>query len=207
MAKVRDFTVVLMRSCATEWDECGRLVGSSDLPVCDAGRVRVEQALDAAGPFNLDVVFCGPDEGSVQIGQMLAAATNARLRTLESLGEIHLGLWEGLRESQLADRFPTAFRQWQQDPSSVLVPGGESFVSARDRIVDGLMKAMERAKSKDTRIGVVVRPMAWGMLRCWLGAMPCGRFWEVLQDAPLLVRHEVDLGQLMSAAEPSNVEP
>lgn len=206
MAKARDFTVLLVRSCATEWDDSGRLVGSSDLPLCEAGRARIEQALDAVGPFKLDVVLSAPDEGSVQIAEMLASAANAKLKTLESLSETNLGLWEGLRENELADRFPTAFGQWQTDPSSVQVPGGESYEQARERIIDGLMRALEKAKAKNTRIGVVARPMAWALLRCWLGSMPTSRVWEALRDAPLLAWHDVELGQLLTAAGSADVE-
>lgn len=206
MAKTRDFTVLLIRSCATEWDDCGRLVGSSDLPLCEAGRGRIEHALDAMAPSDLDLVLSSPDEGSVQIAELVAGSTNAKVRVVESLSDVRLGLWEGLRGDELAERYPTAFRQWQTDPGSVQVPGGESFVAARERIVDGLVRALEKARSKDTRIGVVVRPMAWAVLRCWLGSMPSSRVWEALRDAPLLAWHEVDLGHLLSAAGSTDAE-
>ncbi|MCL4220126.1 MAG: phosphoglycerate mutase family protein [Phycisphaerales bacterium] len=206
MAKARDFTLLLIRSCATEWDDCGRLVGSSDLPLCESGRGRLEQALDAMGPIDLDLVFSSPDESSVQIAELVAGSTNARVRVVESLADIHLGLWEGLQADQLAERYPTAFRQWQADPGSVQVPGGESFHGARERIVDGLVRAMEKSRARNTRIGVVVRPMAWAVLRCWLGSMPSSQVWEALRDAPLLAWHEADLGQLLSAAGSTDSE-
>lgn len=200
MAKARDLTVLLVRSCATEWDDCGRLVGSSDLPLCEAGRGRLEQALDAMGPIDLELVLCSPDEGSVQIAELVAGSTNAKVRVVENLGDVRLGLWEGLRGNELAERYPTTFRHWQSDPGSVQVPGGESFHEARERIVDGLVRAIEKTRAKNTRIGVVVRPMAWAVLRCWLGSMPSNRVWEALRDAPLMAWHEVDLGQLLSPA-------
>ncbi|KAA0215815.1 MAG: histidine phosphatase family protein [Leptolyngbya sp. PLA3] len=206
MAKARDFTVLLVRSCATEWDDCGRLVGSSDLPLCEAGRGRIEQALDAMGSNDLDVVLSSADESSVQIAELVAGSTNARVRVVESLSDVRLGLWEGLRANELAERYPTAFRQWQADPGSVQVPGGESFHAGRERIVDGLVRALEKVRSKDTRIGVVVRPMAWAVLRCWLGSMPSSRVWEVMREAPLLAWHEVDLEQLLSAAGSTDAE-
>lgn len=206
MAKSRDFTILLFRSCATEWDQTGRMVGSSDLPLCEAGRSRMEQTLDAMGPSNLDVVLSAPDEASMQIAEMVGSATNAKVRVLDGLSEVRLGLWEGLRENELSDRYPTAFRTWQEDPSLVQAPGGESFDSARERIVETLFRAMEKARSKSTRIGVVVRPMAWGLLRCWLESTPTSRIGELLRESSLVTMHEVELGQLFSAAGSTGLE-
>ncbi|RMH13136.1 MAG: histidine phosphatase family protein [Planctomycetota bacterium] len=201
MAKARDLTLLLVRSCFTEWDDSGRLVGASDLPMCENGRAALEQALDELGPFDLDVVLCSPDESSAAAARILAGAANARVRELAGLSEVSLGLWEGLRQSDLAERYPTVYGQWVADPSSVQVPGGESFAQAEQRIIEGLRRGLEKTKARDTRIGVVVRPMAWAMIRCRLTSTPTRRLWEVLRDAPLADWFEIERGQLQGATD------
>ncbi|MBX3323944.1 MAG: histidine phosphatase family protein [Phycisphaeraceae bacterium] len=200
MSKTKAFSLFLVRSNVTQWDESDRLVGGSDLPMCDSGRAGMEAQLDQLSDLKLDLVLCSPDESTTSAAQMLATAANARLKQIPDLGEVNLGLWEGLRESELAERYPTAFKQWLGDPSSVQVPGGESLHDAELRILDALIRALEKTKSGHTRIGIVVRPMAWAIIRCWMRAVPLGHLWTAIKEGPCLEWHEVDREQLSLAS-------
>lgn len=160
--------VLLVRCGGTEWDEAGRLAGATDLPLSPAGRDAVQEQLEQLGEVRLSTVLCGPTEACEATARMLAERTGAKVRVVKGLGEVHLGLWEGLREADLCERYPRAYRQWMTDPGSVVPPEGEPLEAAQRRIVGALARALE--KSRNSAVAVVLGPMALALLRrCLVG--------------------------------------
>jgi broad specificity phosphatase PhoE len=207
MAKARDFSLLLFRSAPTVWDMDERLSGASDHPVCAEGRRLLDEAIDHLAGADLDVVLSAPDESSVQTAELLAAAAEVKVRRVRGLEEVNLGLWEGLRLEDIAEKYPSAHKQWVNNPSSVRVPGGESLAAAEQRILEALASGLERTRAGRTRVGVVVRPMAWGLIRCWLSETPIDRLWGVLRDAPMFGWYEVERDRLESAHGTVSAQP
>jgi broad specificity phosphatase PhoE len=54
------------------------------------------------------------------------------------LREIYLGEWEGLRTTEIAERFPEAWARWGQEPDWDVVPGGEGAARFERRVVGAL---------------------------------------------------------------------
>lgn len=190
MAKVNDIQLLLARCGSTDWDEGGRLCGGgSDLPVCAAGKEDVRALVDRLGGSTLGVVVSGPDSASIETADAIAGATGARIKKSQEMGEVALGLWDGLLVTELEDRFPTAYRQWIADPSGVLVPQGESVDEARDRLVAGLGKLLGRTRGVGKGVGVVLRPMAYLIVRAWLRGESLAESWQNPSEVPPLEWH------------------
>jgi broad specificity phosphatase PhoE len=67
----------------------------------------------------------------------------------ESLREIYLGAWEGLRTEEIAGRFPRAWARWVEEPDWDCVPGGEGAAKFDARVgaaMEGIMRAHEHAE-------------------------------------------------------------
>lgn len=207
MAKAKDYSLLLFRSAPTVWDIDARLAGASDHPMCPEGRRLLDDAIDSLTDADLDVILCAPDESSVETADLLAAAAEVKVRKLKGLEEVGLGLWEGLRLEDIAERYPSAHKQWINNPSAVRVPGGESLAAAEHRILEALACGLEKTKAGRERIGVVVRPMAWGLIRCWLSETPIDRIWNVLKDAPMYGWYEVERERLETVRGTVGVQP
>lgn len=196
MAKAKDFRLLLIRSGATEWDASERLTGSADLPLSEAGRKAVQDAVAGLENASLDVVLCGPDEGSVETANLYAKATGAKVRVLDALHEAGLGLWEGLLGSDLLGRCPTAYKQWLEDPSAVTPPEGEALADAAARLTGELVRVLEKQKDEPS-VGLVLRPLARGIVRLWLHGQPLSATWDATKagrDAEwhFLERHQLE---------------
>lgn len=207
MAKAKDYNLLLFRSAPTVWDIDARLAGASDHPICPEGRCLLDQAIDSLADADLDVILCAPDESSVQTAELLAAAVDVKVRKIKGLEEVGLGLWEGLRLEDIAERYPSAHKQWLNNPSTVRVPGGETLAAAELRILEALAYGLDKTKAGRERIGVVVRPMAWGLIRCWLSETPIDRIWTVLKDAPMYGWYGVERERLESVRGTVGVQP
>jgi len=184
MAKSNEIRVLLMRTGETEWCRMGRIAGSTDVPLSDAGREQVRDAILGLGSVRLSTVLCGPDEASQATASALAEASGAKVKVVEELGEIRLGLWEGLLKSELADKCPTCVRQWKEDPASIQAPEGEGLEEAADRISEGLSRHLSKTKADSGAVGVVLRPIAHGLIGCEWSGMPIRSLWSMMETGP-----------------------
>ena len=205
MAKSTTIPVLLVRAGSTTWDLAGRLGGACDLPVCPKGAAEVQAALKIADLSHVAAVITGPDEASRETGRILAKKCSAKFRAVEGLHEVDVGLWEGLLPTELEEKFPTAYRQWMEDPSTVVVPGGEGVGEASDRIIGAFARAIERSADNGKAIIVVLKPIARGLVLCWLDGVALTGLWSVVERAAVTECRQVPRTLLEERREGSRV--
>ena len=178
-------TVLLVRSGRTEWDDQDRLQGRTDLPMSLSGEEALAALLphvSAAAPAaGVSTVYSSPDESSTQTAQALADRFATKARTVPDLHAVDLGVWDGLLDAQLMERFPTSYRQWKDDPAAVNPPEGETFADAEARLLDAATKLLDKANGRG--VALVLRPLAFGILACWLGGKRSRELWSIVVDA------------------------
>lgn len=204
MAKSEHINVLLIRSGENEWDRCGRLAGKADLPLCEQARKDLADASARLDGVDLSIVLHADDQCSEATASMYARVVWCKARLVEDLADMDLGLWEGLRGQDLEEKAPTAYREWRENPLNVQVPEGESVMEASGRISAGLARAIEKLRSPDPGVGVVLRPIAYGLIRCWLTGRPVSELWEVMEGPPA-EWHEVSRVKLRQAREESRI--
>ncbi len=199
MAKSNEIRVLLLRTGQTEWDQAGRLCGATDVPLSQPGKqAAADHAAGAAGT-ELSTVFCAPDEASMATATEVARATGAKVKSVEGLSEVSLGLWEGLLESELEDKCPRLYKQWVEDPASVQVPEGERLEEARDRIMEHLNRAL--ARSRNGAVGVVLRPVAHALVGCEFTGSPSKNVWSMMKSGPSMQWRTVERTSLRRSRE------
>lgn len=193
--------LLLVRTGATEWDDARRVQGLTDLPLSSAGSTAVTKDLGeyveqtrGSAWSGFDVLLHSPDEASRQTAKILNGLVRTKAKAVEDLHPMDMGLWEGLREADLLERHPTAYERWREDPTAVTPPEGESLTYAEDRLLGGLRRSLARRSSA----AVVLRPPAFGILRCWLSNRPLTDLWPVLADAPSAELFVVERSRLKS---------
>lgn len=188
MAKIASYRILMFRSGPTEWDDSGRLQGSTDLPLAATGGLRVQDQIAHLGSCRLAKVLSATDEASQATAGLLATATGAGLTRLKGCSEIHFGLWEGMLWSELEDRFCRAGRQWDDDPTCVTPPEGEPVDAFAGRILPAVSRAVARAAAAAGRdglgIGLVLRPMADALVRCVLAGRSASELCSVVESRP-----------------------
>lgn len=177
-------SVAVVVAGPTDWDETERLGGRADMPLCGQGFELARTHANSLGRVSL--VVSGPDEASRETGRLIAG-TEAKLRHEDELAEMNVGLWEGVRRSELLGRCPKVCRGWEADGHAFTPPEGESFGEVTERVG----RCMERliGKVKADGLVIVVRPIVASVVRAWLAtergesatANPCGWDAEVFR--------------------------
>lgn len=202
MPKSPDIELVLVRCARTEWDETGRLQGDNDLPASEEGLVAMRQSLAVLFGDNapdISTVYTAPDEASRATAAHLAKIGGGRVKASENASPMDLGLWEGLTEEQLSERYPSAYKQWRSDPSLVSPPEGGAFIETELHLLKGMARAAERAGSK--AIAFVLRPMEYGIARCLIAGKPTTDLWNLVEDGPLAIRSKIGRSFLRTRLE------
>ncbi|NUQ54145.1 MAG: histidine phosphatase family protein [Phycisphaerales bacterium] len=192
MGKATHAAVWLVRAGATAWEREGRVAGAADLPLCPCGKDAAAQRARQLRGQVVELVLCGPDEASRATAEEVAKAVDAKVKVIDELAEVGLGLWEGVREKDLEERCPTAYRRWKEDPASVCAPEGESIDEARDRMVAALRRLIPRYARATSTMVVVLRPVALGLARCFLSGRPTSDLWELGTQGAGVERLTVD---------------
>lgn len=201
MAKVDDVGLLIIRCGRTAWDEAGRFQGSADLPMSDTGRAALLEALqdEQVRALNPGPILAAPDEASVESAGLIAEALGGKVREVAALRGIDFGLWQGLLDGELLERYPTAYQRWRQDPASVNPPEGETFLDVELRVLGALRKAAEKAGPKP--LAVVLRPLPYGLVRTWVHGKPTSQLWDLLEDGPSAEYHRIPRGLFRSILE------
>jgi len=199
MATPAEVEMLLIRCSRTEWDEAGRLGGDCDLPACKAWGEELTAALHDHDLSTITAVLSGPDEASGQTADHIGRMTDKKVRTIDALREVDLGLWEGQRFDELKDRFPAAFKQWKEDPSSVVPPEAEPLADAEYRLLGALAKAFDKLNGKGRHVAVVLRPVAFHVLANRLRGMDAAEAWDAAAAGPALLSLRVKPAEIAPA--------
>ena len=155
--------VLLIHAGPTPWDDANRLTGAQSLPLTVDAVAAIQSLIEAIATPPTVICLHAANEACAQAGQMLATRFSIRAKDVEALGEMKLGLWEGLTRDEVRRRFPTVIPQWQEDPLSVRPPEGESLGEVIDRVRPSLEKIIK--KNRGGVIAMILRPLMMQIVR------------------------------------------
>ena len=120
--------------------------GRSAEPLTTAGREQAQRLAEALRGATVQRVWTSPLVRAMQTAEIVALGIGldaAAVTPQESLLEMGLGPWEGMREEDIAVRFPEEYDQWNTRPDDLRIGGRETLAEVRDRIVDVVADAMQ----------------------------------------------------------------
>ena len=174
--------VVLIPAAQTDWRAQGRLAGGTDLPLNEYGhRQAVAYAAEIAA-LQPTTVRSGTEKATKQTATLLAHELRVKVRSSKELREVSLGLWEGLSQDELGERFARVYRQWRTAPLAVEPPEGEALAIAAERLRSAVEKVANRHPGET--IVIVLGQFAYALLRCQLADCGYEAFWEYVDGEP-----------------------
>lgn len=141
---MKSYVIHLIRHGMTAGNEEGRYIGSTDLPLSEAGEQRLK-ALAAKYQYpQAGAYFCSPLKRCTETMRLLYPEAKPIL--IDGFRECNFGAWEGKTAKEIAAGDP-AFASWiSGQGKEVTPPGGESggvfmqrTCAAFEKIVQGLM--------------------------------------------------------------------
>ena len=188
----------VIQTGATQWRSSDRLGETGQLPLTEDGKGELSSHLQTLVDVKVEAVLAGDSEAAQQSAQLVAASLGGKVRLVEGLRDVQMGLWEGLTGDEVGKRYPKVYRQWHESPASVTPPEGEDFADAFDRVVTAIRGALRKRGRQ--RVAVVASPLVAGLLRCWLLASELDSIWQQVEQAAPSARYEISVAQLEEVA-------
>jgi glucosyl-3-phosphoglycerate phosphatase len=129
---------VLWRHGQTEFNAQRRFQGQTDVPLNDAGRQQARSAARYLAALQPDAIFSSDLSRATQTAAELARLTGLSVKLDEDLRERHGGLWEGLTDTEIRERFPEEHASWVPPEGETAEQVADRASAAMARIADSL---------------------------------------------------------------------
>lgn len=179
--------IVLIRPGATDFDQQGRIQGTLDIPLNSQGTEQIQQIIEGVRPLGIAAIYRAPCQSAEQTAAAIGEALNVKIKELDALRNIDLGLWQGMLVEDVKHKQPKVFRQWREQPETICPPEGEMLSEALSRVQTALSKLLKKHK-EGTFALVIPEPLA-SVVRSFVSRLEMGDFgkngefcgkWEVL---------------------------
>lgn len=164
--------IALIRPGASDYDAQGRIQGNLKIPLNEDGHQEVGMLAAQLRDQGLEVIYAAASEPAIETAELLARQTGTKVKRLDSLRNVNLGLWEGCSIDEVRRKHPKVYRQWEEKAENVCPPQGETFGEARGRIEPILQKLLKKHRNK--KIGLVVPQPLFDVIHQCLSSGKCG---------------------------------
>ncbi len=161
-------SVIIMRHGQTDWNAEHRFQGRTDIPLNEAGLAQARAAAPVVGSLRPQRIVASPLSRALVTAQTVGEHLGLEVSTHEGLVETHLGLWEGLTESEVRSGYPQEIQAWRAgvpDARSGLT--GESKLDLARRTTAAVREILSEADDGSTTLIV----MHGGASRALIGAL------------------------------------
>jgi probable phosphoglycerate mutase len=185
--------IILVRHGRTAWNaregQGPRFRGTIDLPLAKEGVAQAEITARRLADEPLAAIYSSPLQRAARTAEIISGPHALPVRILSGLGSMDYGDWAGEFHSDVARRWPHVYRQWQHNPFSIQIPGGESHNALRERAVAALREILSRHDDGDT-IAVISHQVVTRTLVCVLAELPDPGFRWIRQALCNLTRFD-----------------
>ncbi|WP_426321282.1 histidine phosphatase family protein [Pseudoduganella sp. R-43] len=141
--------ILLIRHGETAWNAVRRLQGHIDILLSPTGERQADALARALAAEPLEAIISSDLGRALQTAQAVAAHhPHLPLHTDPGLRERGYGAFEGLLYTEIAERYPVEFAEWQARDVDAVMPAGdrvaESFRQFFQRCQDGIARWAER---------------------------------------------------------------
>lgn len=172
--------LILVRHGQTPWNAEGRFQGQSDTGLTDLGLQQARCAASALASHDIAAVYSSPLPRALSTAQEIANPHSLGVTPLDGLKEIHLGELEGITGPVMRENYPEVFHTWNNNPSRVSFPGGESLRQLQRRAWRAAQH-IESAHPEGTVVAVSHNFAINAIVSRFLG-LPLSRFHRIRVD-------------------------
>jgi len=117
-----------------------RYHGNNDIGLSPEGEKQLTRLAQQLQSVPLAGIYASNLKRSREGAARLCQGRDLQPRSIPEFREIHFGVWEGLTFTEIAEHYPEELASRLQDLANFRIPGGESLVDVRERVVPRLKK-------------------------------------------------------------------
>lgn len=170
----------LLRHGKTEWNKNSIIQGQTDTKLNENGLKAASRAVDLFKEIELDFIYSSDLKRARKTAQFIAQDKNLAIRESSKIREIAFGDWEGLKYSQIKDKFPQRAVAWEEDPLQNSPNGGENLLDLKKRVDNFFQEILSKHQG-----GKILVVSHGGVIKTYLTsvlAIEVNKFWQFQID-------------------------
>lgn len=122
--------IYLVRHGITDYNKENRYQGQLDIPLNLQGRDQAKRVAKALADEDINVMYSSDLKRAYETAEFIALATNQKIKILQDLREVDVGVLEGMLWDDVKKQYP----EWLKSGRNQGYPGGESRADIEKRV-------------------------------------------------------------------------
>ena len=168
-------TILLVRHGETAWNREKIFRGVHDVPLNENGRAQARHLARALASRRVDVAYSSPLSRARETAEIALAPHGIEALAHPGLADFNYGLWTGLRDDVVAQKWPEEHARWTTEPHLAHPPEGDTLRTVFERAfgcVEALVRQHEGRTVALFAHRVVNKLLVLGMLGLGLARFP-----------------------------------
>ena len=153
-------TILLIRHGESAANRDDMFAGNYDAELMDRGLQQAKKSAEyIKNNYRVDAVYASDLKRAYNTGKCVADAFKISVEPSVKLREIDAGDWDGVRFSEIYERWPNEFTTWMNDLSHGACPGGETIQELGARVFDELERIASLNEGKTVVVASHATPV------------------------------------------------
>lgn len=173
--------ILLIRHGETIANKTQLVLGTSDVPLTAVGRRQARAAAQKISSMNPapSLLFSSPYYRAKETADYISQATGLNPIYIDGLKEMNSGEMEGIKASEMNDKYPKYMAQWNQDHSTARPPGGETLGEVHARAWKAIIEIFD-TYDQQALVAVVAHLFPIQGILCNLLGIPSNDFEKLI---------------------------
>ncbi len=192
-------TLIIVRHGETDWNVEGRWQGQIDVPLNANGHHQAQLMADSLVHAPITAIYSSDLRRASETAGYLARKFNLPVQTDARLREIHQGVWQGLRITEIQNNYRSEFQSREKSPLQVAPPGGETVYQVGERLISFLADLIPSHPHET--VAIATHGFVMALLQILLNHEPFENIWQAIPKSGAWLEYQVsavDLSQISS---------
>jgi probable phosphoglycerate mutase len=175
--------IYLGRHCKTDWNLEGRLIGTTDLSLCEVGWKEAKDTLPVVEKYGFDRIVSSPLKRALETSKYYADNLGITLEVNQGLRELDHGDWNGQKYEDLLRDPSGEFSRWFiGGDTGIPIPNGpESLEEVQERIKRTIREIALQYPGE--KVLVIMHKHIRSLLTCYLLGESLSNFKKNINEA------------------------
>lgn len=145
--------VYLIRHGQTEWNLEARMQGHKNSPLTEVGITQANGLHNRLMNEKIDLIYSSESERAYDTARIIKGDKDIPIYRRNGLREINMGEWEGMKQSDIINKYPQIWNNFWNNPIQYTPVGqGESYTEFKNRIITDVENIINSNQGKNIAI-------------------------------------------------------
>lgn len=168
----------ITRHGQTKWNTQRRFQGHKNSELTQLGKLQASWLSERLENTDIQKVYSSPLERAYETAKILVGGRGVEIEKAEGLKEMNFGVWEGMNEKELKEKYSVEFNNFWNFPHKYIPVDGETYKQVENRVMSELDKIIKAHYGKDENILIVVHGVVLKLILSSIEKSCLSRLWD-----------------------------